>query len=67
MFKSVCAGRNRKERDRLEANRLIHLRREEAEKESLQHTSSMLNSYIEKAKVRENEHLQERSQMVQNI
>lgn len=42
-------------------------RREEAEKERLQHTNNILSSYIEKAKARENRHSQERSRMVQNM
>lgn len=67
MIKSVCAERDRKERDRLEANRLNQLRREEAERERLQHSNSILNSYIEKAMAREDQQSQERSQMVQNL
>lgn len=67
MIKSVCAERDRKERDRLEANRLNQLKREEAERERIQHSNSILNSYIEKAQARENQQSQERSQMVQNI
>lgn len=67
MIKSVCAERERKERDRLRANRQEMEKREEAEQERLQHSNSILNSYIEKAKARENQHTQERSQMVQNI
>lgn len=67
MIKSVCAERDRKERDRLRANRIEMKKREEAERERLQHSNSILNSYIERAKARENQHLQEHSQMVQNI
>ena len=67
MIKSVCAERDRKERDRLRANRLEMDKREEAERERIQHSNSILNSYIEKAKARENQHSQERSQMVQNM
>lgn len=67
MIKSVCAERDRKERDRLRANRQEMEKREEAEQERLQHSNSILNSYIEKAKARENQHSQERNQMVQNI
>ena len=67
MIKSVCAERDRKERDRLRANRLEMDKREEAEKERIQHSNSILDSYIEKAMARENQHLQERSQMVQNM
>ena len=66
-IKSVCAERDRKERDRLRASRLEMEKREKAERERLQHTNSILNSYIEKAKARENQHSQERSQMVQNM
>ena len=67
IIKSLCAERDRKEQSRLEANRLNQLRREEAERERIQHSNSILNSYIEKAKARENQQSQERSQMVQNI
>lgn len=66
-IKSLCAERDRKERDRLEANRLNQLRREEAERERLQHTNSILDAYIEKAKARENQHSQAHNQMVQNM
>ncbi len=66
-IKSVCAERDRKERERLRANRLEMDRREEVEKERMQNSNSILNSYIEKAQARENQHSQERSQMVQNI
>lgn len=67
MIKSVCAERDRKERDRLRANRLEMDKREETERERVQHSKSILNSYIEKAKARENQLTQERSQMVQNM
>ena len=67
MIKSLRAERDRKERDRLRANRLEMEQREEAERERLQHSNSILNSYIEKAKERENQHSQKRSQMVQNV
>ena len=67
MIKSVCAERDRKERDRLEANRLERARRDEAERERVQHSNSILNFYIEKAQERENQHSQERNQMVQNM
>lgn len=67
MIKAVCAERDRKERDRLEANRLNQLKREEAERERIQHSNSILNSYIEKAQARENQRSQERNQMVQNL
>ena len=66
-IKSLCAERDRKERDRLEANRLNQLKREEAERERIQHSNSILNSYIEKAQARENQRSQERNQMVQNM
>lgn len=67
MIKSVCAERDRKERDRLRANRLEMEQKEEAERERVQHSNSILNSYIEKAQARENQHSQERNQMVQNM
>lgn len=67
MIKSVCAERDRKEHDRLWANRLEMDKRDEAEKERLQHSNSLLNSYIEKAQARENQHSQERSQSIQNM
>lgn len=67
MIKSVCAERDRKERDRLRANRFEMDKREEAEKERMQHSNSILNSYIEKAQARENQHMQERNQTVQNM
>lgn len=66
-IKSLCAERDRKERDRLRANRLEMDKRDEAERERVQHSNNLLNSYIEKAQARENQHSQERSQMVQNI
>ena len=67
MIKSVCAERDRKERDRLRSNRLEMDKREETERERVQHSNSILNSYIEKAQARENKHSQKRSQMVQNM
>lgn len=67
IIKSVCAERDRKERDRLRANRLEMDKREEAERERVQHSNSILNSYIEKVQARENQHSQERNQMVQNM
>lgn len=67
MIKSVCAERDRKEHNRLRANRLEMDKREEAERERVQHSNSILNSYIEKAQARENQHSQERNQMVQNL
>ena len=66
-IRSMCTKRDRKERERLRANRIDMDRRDEAERERIQHSNSLLNSYIEKAKARENQHSQERSQMVQNI
>lgn len=67
MIKSVCAERDRKECDRLRANRLAMEQKEEAERERIQHSNSILDFYIEKAKARENQQSQERSQMVQNL
>ena len=67
MIKSVCAERDRKEHNRLRANRLEMDKRDEAEKERVQHSNSILNSYIEKVQARENQQSQERSQMVQNM
>ena len=67
MIKSVCAERDRKERNRLNSNRLEMDRREEAERERIQHSNSILNSYIEKAKAREDQHSQERSQSIQSM
>ena len=67
MIKSVCEERDRKERDRLRANRIEMDKRYEAERERVQHSNSILNSYIEKAQARENQQSQERSRMVQNM
>ena len=67
MIKSTCAERDRKERDRLMANRIELDKRDEAERERIQSTNSVLNSYIEKAKARENQHSQERNQSIQNL
>lgn len=67
MIKSVCAERDHKERDRLRANRLEMDKRDEAKRERIQHGNSILNSYIEKAQARKNQHSQERNQMVQNM
>ena len=67
MIKSVCAERERKERDRLRANRLEMEKREEAERERVQHSSSLLNSYIEKAMAREEQQNQKHNQTLQNI
>ena len=66
-IKSLCAERDRREHSILESNRLDRLRREEAENERMQNTNNILNSYIEKAKERERQQSQERSQMVQNL
>ena len=67
MIKSVCAERDRKERDRLWANRLEMDKRDEDEKERLQHSNSLLNSYIEKAQARENQQKEKHNQTLQNI
>ena len=67
MVKSVCAERDRKERDRLRANRLEMDKRDEAERERVQHSSSLLNSYIEKAMARENQQKEKHNQTLQNI
>lgn len=67
MIKSVCAERDRKERDRLRANRLAMDKREEAERERVQHSSNLLNSYIEKAMAREEQQNQKHNQTLQNI
>ena len=67
MIKSLCAERDRRERNRLISNRIEVDRREEAERERIQSTNSILNSYIEKAKARENQHSQERNQSIQNL
>ncbi len=62
-IKSSCAERDRKERQRLRANRLNMDRKEEAEKERIQNTNSILNSYMDKVRAREEQQLQ----MVQNL
>lgn len=67
MIKSVCAERDRKERDRLIANRLEMDKREEAEGERVQHSNNLLNFYIEKAMAREEQQKQEHNQTLQNI
>lgn len=67
IIKSVCAERDRKECDRLRANRLEMDKRDEAERERVQHSNSILNYYIEKAMAREDQHTQERNQIVQNM
>lgn len=66
-YQSLCADRDRKQLSILESNRLERAKREEAENERMQNTNSILNSYIEKAKERERQQLQEHSQMVQNM
>lgn len=65
--KSMCAKRDRREQSILESNRLERNKREAAEKERIQNSNSILNSYIEKAKVRENQHSQEYNQSIQNL
>lgn len=67
MIKSVCAERDRKERDRLRANRIEMDKRDEAEREKLQHSNNLLNSYIEKAMARENQQKEKHNQTLQNI
>ena len=67
MIKSICAERDRKESDRLQANRLEMDKRDEVERERLQHSSNLLNSYIEKAMVRENQQKEKHNQTLQNI
>ena len=67
MVKSVCAERDHKERDRLRANRLEMDKREEAERERVQHSSNLLNSYIDKAMARENQQKEKHNQILQNI
>lgn len=67
MVKSVCAERDRKEHDRLRANRLEMDKREETERERVQHSSNLLNSYIEKAMAREEQQKQKYNQTLQNI
>ncbi|MBD5535114.1 MAG: hypothetical protein HDQ99_05580 [Lachnospiraceae bacterium] len=67
MIKSVCAERDRKENDRLRANRIELDKRDEAERERIQHSSNLLNSYIEKAMARENQQKEKHNQTLQNI
>ena len=67
MVKSVCAERERKECDRLRANRIEMEQREEAENERIQHSNSVLNSYIEKAMAREEQQREKHNQTLQNI
>ena len=49
MIKSVCAERDRKEHDRLWANRLEMDKRDEAEKERLQHSNESMRRRSEDA------------------
>lgn len=67
MIKSVCAERDRKENDRLRANRIELDKRDEAERERIQHSSNLLNSYIEKAMARENQQKEKHNQTLHNI
>lgn len=67
MIKSVCADRDRKENDRLRANRIELDKRDETERERIQHSSNLLNSYIEKAMARENQQKEKHNQTLQNI
>ncbi len=67
MIKSVCAERDCKERDRLMANRIEMDKRDEAERERVQQSSNLLNSYIEKAMARENQQKEKHNQILQNI
>lgn len=67
MIKSVCVERDRKERDRLRANRLEMDKRDEAERERVQHSNNLLNSYIEKAMAREEQQKEKHNQTLQNI
>lgn len=66
-IRSMCAERDRREQSILESNRLERAKREVAEKERIQNTNSILNSYIEKIKAREDQQSQERSQSIQNL
>ena len=66
-IRSMCAERDRREQSILESNRLKMEEREAAEKERMQSTNSILNSYIEKAKARENQQSQEHNQSIQNL
>ena len=67
MIKSVCAERDRKEHDRLRANRLEMDKREETERERVQHSSNLLNNKNEKAMAREEQQKQKYNQTLQNI
>lgn len=66
MIKSVCAERDRKERDRLRANRIEMDKREKAESERRKNTDSIINSCAVKAMERESQHTQERNQMMRD-
>ena len=66
-IKSVRADRDRMEQSRLEAVRMERLKREEAENERLQNSASILNDYIERAKAREAQQLQEQNRAIQSI
>lgn len=66
-IKSLCAERDCKEHDRLRANRLEMDKRDEAERERIQHSNNLFNSYIEKAMVREDQQKQKHNQILQNI
>lgn len=66
-IRSMCAERDRREQSILESNRLKMNEREAAEEKRVQSTNSILNSYIEKAKARENQQSQERNQCIQNM
>lgn len=66
MIKSVCAERDRKERDRLRANRIEMDKREKAESERRKNTDSIINSCAVKAMERERQHTQEHNQIMQD-
>ena len=66
-IRSMCAERDCREQSILETNRLERAKRDEAEWERMQNSNSILNSYIEKAKARENQQSQERNQSIQNL
>ena len=66
-IRSMCEERDRKEQSILEANRLERARRDEAVWERMQNSNSILSSYIEKAKARENQQVQEHNQTIQNL
>lgn len=66
-IKASLLERDRKEHNKLMANRLDMDRKEEAEKERMQNTNSILSSYMDKVRAREEQQSQEHSQMVQNL